>query len=573
MIRFWRQLLPAYIFTKPVFIGTYLWALLIHFADSINNDSGNVILRVLIITTLHMGVYAILFLFKQIILDRVKPRLVPLLTLATLALIGLARGFLLEKWLISWDISVSQDVGLRMQTSLVLCLTSFSVGIVATANSRMHQRKSGQLLNELIHLRKIKTDALARVRSINSESIEMIKNQLNAYVKSMHGKSVSDILQILRIMIDTVVQPLSRQLEVQAINLYLPISREDRIQVDWFRAFKTGLNPGKINYALMPFLMIACSLPTIIRNSSFNLAFFSLPLAYCVGFLIGKFFSINFIDKTSNFGLYLFASVCTGFAMGVCTLRMTQNYDSPYGFMILATITYPITASLVSMVSSADAQLVTATKQRAQATEMLEWNISRIREIEHQNQRNLARALHGSVQAKLASAYLELEKINLEKVDNSERVNQILAEIQESIQTFDMRRPEHFDLSKLMSNIKENWISVAQVNCQISDEDLESIHQDVMVGTTLVDVIPELVFNAIKHGKATVIDIFIGFKNESVVELAVQDNGRYELIDMGSGLGTKILNESAISWNRERVAGQTVSRAEFAFSLDMALPS
>jgi signal transduction histidine kinase len=225
------------------------------------------------------------------------------------------------------------------------------------------------------------------------------------------------------------------------------------------------------------------------------------------------------------------------------------------------------------MVSSADAQLVTATKQRAQATEMLEWNISRIREIEHQNQRNLARALHGSVQAKLASAYLELEKINLEKVDNSERVNQILAEIQESIQTFDMRRPEHFDLSKLMSNIKENWISVAQVNCQISDEDLESIHQDVMVGTTLVDVIPELVFNAIKHGKATVIDIFIGFKNESVVELAVQDNGRYELIDMGSGLGTKILNESAISWNRERVAGQTVSRAEFAFSLDMALPS
>jgi hypothetical protein len=39
MIRFWHQLLPAYIFTIPVFVGTYLWSLLIHFADPVNSDS------------------------------------------------------------------------------------------------------------------------------------------------------------------------------------------------------------------------------------------------------------------------------------------------------------------------------------------------------------------------------------------------------------------------------------------------------------------------------------------------------------------------------------------------------
>ena len=157
-------------------------------------------------------------------------------------------------------------------------------------------------------------------------------------------------------------------------------------------------------------------------------------------------------------------------------------------------------------------------------------------------------------------------------MDTSERINQILAEIENTIQAFDNHQPERIDLPKLVSNIRDNWASVAEVNCHISDEDLKSIHRDVMIGTTLIDVIPELVFNAIKHGKASLINIFIGFKNERVVELVVQDNGRNELINVGSGLGTKILNESAISWNRERVTAQTVTRAEFAFSLDMALP-
>ena len=127
MIRFLHQLAPAYIFTKPVFIGTYLWALLLHFADSINNDSGNAILRIVVVTTLHAGVYGALFIFKQLILDRVKPGLVPSLTLGTLAIIGISRGFVFENWLFAWDISSPRDYGLRMQTSLFNTLCSFSV--------------------------------------------------------------------------------------------------------------------------------------------------------------------------------------------------------------------------------------------------------------------------------------------------------------------------------------------------------------------------------------------------------------------------------------------------------------
>jgi signal transduction histidine kinase len=316
--------------------------------------------------------------------------------------------------------------------------------------------------------------------------------------------------------------------------------------------------------------MIFSALPTVIENSSSVFDNLFVFLAYFVAVLIGKVFSFIFTDKSADFGKYLFATLATGFIMGLSALPSTQNYDSPYGFLILSTLTYPVTSSLISMLFSANEQLAIATKNLAKATQELEWNVARIREAQHQNQRNLARALHGSVQAKLASAYLELEKINLGEIDSPEKVGQLLAEIQESIAKINTQQPDHEDLPGLITKTQENWDSVAAVTSQILD--LELIQQDVLCVVALIDVIPELVFNAIKHGKANTIEISIKLKDQRVVELIVQDNGIHELTDLGSGLGTKIMNESAISWKRERVTGYTITSAEFAYSLEESLP-
>ena len=257
--------------------------------------------------------------------------------------------------------------------------------------------------------------------------------------------------------------------------------------------------------------------------------------------------------------------------MGLSALPSTRNYDSPYGFLILSTLTFPVTSSLISMLFNANNQLTIASKRLTQANQELEWNVARIREAQHHNQRNLAQALHGSVQAKLASAYLELEKIDQGKIDNPEKVDQLLVEIQDSIATINTMQPEHEDLLRLIAKTKENWVSIAAVTSQLSD--LELIQQDVLCVVALIDVIPELVFNAIKHGKATEIEISIKLKDQRIVELTVKDNGVNELIELGSGLGTKIMNESAILWKRERVSGYTVTSAEFAYSLEKLLPN
>lgn len=568
-LRLWRQLLPAYIFTTPIVIGTYCWALLVHFSDSINNDSGNIFSRFVIITTLHIGVYGALFLSKQILLDRVRAALVPALTLVTLILIGAARGFFLENWLYALDITNSLDLNLRMGTSLINTVSSFSVAIIATAQARNHQLKNAHLLNELERLASIKLHALAGIKAVDSRAVENIKAELDLYVNSMQGRSVSELLTILREMIDKVVQPLSRRIENEP-NLWVPpAAREVKFHVDWYKAFKAGLYPGKINYALIPLLMIFSSLPTVLKNTPLTLAFFTLILTYCTGLLVGKIFKSIFTNNSVNHVLYLLVTLLSGFAMGLTSLLMTSDYKAPFGFLILGTIFYPVTASIISMVANADEQIVNDTKGLALATQELEWNIARIRETQHQNQRNLARALHGSVQAKLASSYLELERISLMGGDASEKLDQIIAQIRGSIAGIDTLHHDHDDLPKVMAKTQENWASLAEISYQVSDRDLAMIQRDPLCAFTLFDAIPELVFNAIKHGKASSIHISVGFKNERSVELTVRDNGLHELVEMGSGLGTKILNESTLSWGRERHNAHTITKAEFAFSTNL----
>jgi len=80
-------------------------------------------------------------------------------------------------------------------------------------------------------------------------------------------------------------------------------------------------------------------------------------------------------------------------------------------------------------------------------------------------------------------------------------------------------------------------------------------------------VIPELCFNSIKHGKANELQVVIEQNSPKTIVLKVQDNGK-QFVEKTSkkGLGTKLLEECAISWKREKEQGLIVTSAEFALS-------
>jgi signal transduction histidine kinase len=568
MMRYWRLLLPAYLFTWPVFLSTFAWALLVHFIDSVNNDSGNILKRIVIITALHLMIYGILYLAKNIYLDRIKPRFVPSLLLLTVGMAAIFRGYIMEIWLFNWDITSSLDVDLRMRTSFLNSTISISVAIIAAANTRRHHMTKAHLVNEAARLESVKANAQASIRSIENEAIAGIKKELLRHVDLMSGARPVEILAILRTMIDKVVQPLSRKLETEFEPWAPPKLNEAEVRVDWYRAFRTSLTPGSIQSGFVPFLMCLVATPTVLEHAEFLPAVLGLMFTLCVGFIVGKLLS-KFVGKENDsFVAYLFVTLTTGLAMGVSTLPLTQDFDSPFGLLMLGIFFYPFTSSIISLLTGADQQLAKSSEALARTTEELEWNVARVRETQYLSQTALARNLHGTVQAKLASTYLEIEKLQSLNQTTEIKLESLVQGVRDSIIAISSTKDDSENFAEVIEKVRENWSAIAEISVAFPNDQLSHLQRDSLCMATLVDVIPELVFNAIKHGGATQVHIGLSLLSDRVLSLVVTDNGMSNLKDTKIGLGTRILNDYSISWGRERIDNKTITFAEFAFSVD-----
>jgi signal transduction histidine kinase len=236
--------------------------------------------------------------------------------------------------------------------------------------------------------------------------------------------------------------------------------------------------------------------------------------------------------------------------------------------LILSTTFYPFASSIISLLTNADEQVRNASKELEKTTQELEWNVARIRESQHRSQRELARSLHGTVQAKISSSYIELENLKRAGQLTEQKLSEVLKEIETAISSIGANPGSVEDLISVLEKVKENWAAVAEIAISIDSDDVSTIDQDPLSKIALFDVVPELVFNAVKHGQATHIKVSIYFIDDRTIRLDVLDNGSQGLLESRVGLGTKILDESAISWLRERRDNQTLTSANFAFKID-----
>jgi hypothetical protein len=70
----------------------------------------------------------------------------------------------------------------------------------------------------------------------------------------------------------------------------------------------------------------------------------------------------------------------------------------------------------------------------------------------------------------------------------------------------------------------------------------------------------------LKHGKASEVKVSVEQNSPKTILLKVQDNGKKIAEKSTRGLGTKLLEECAISWKREKANNLVTTSAEFAIS-------
>jgi hypothetical protein len=171
-----------------------------------------------------------------------------------------------------------------------------------------------------------------------------------------------------------------------------------------------------------------------------------------------------------------------------------------------------------------------------------------------------ARYIHAEVQSQLLACKLLLLKAA--ESDFELFSPETLAQILERMGR--IAAPYQSPLAKATNNrlpeIAQAWKGLAEIEYELIPELAEFNSQSEIIS----QLIEEAVINAIRHGKASKVSIIAKATN-SAISVSIRDNGSLDEAEVGSGLGTILLNSFADSWTLERVEEQSLLTFSVSF--------
>ena len=558
--------LPRFFFSPSVFITMFLWTSYVHFLDFTNNRSGEYLLRFAIITIVFL--IAIIFMFFAFVLFiKVDKKYQPYFLLISVMIAAAMRGYLLDVLLNQFLIQSDARPAFRIASSVLNFTMSAVLATIANGKVREHSTGVQRLVREQDRLSYVEKVTKENLQEFDAKQIEPIKNQLLASLKTLKSQGVEQALLTIRKTIDEIVQPLSRSLDELISQWNPPEVAQKETKINWKTAARQAAVLKEVDPTITPLIISFIAIPTVISNYGQVTGGIIILQTLVTGFFI--YSSIKkLVSKvsTSATGFFL-ALILSGLIQSSLTLIWSYPIDSSLGILLLAPGAVMVVGFLVALVNTASRQLNEVLIDISQTTKDLSWAVSRIRNEQHQRSRNLGRKLHGEIQARFSSAFLMLENNQNDPVKAKSLISEIANNLEKDVINLQETKSHTQDLDSVFENVQQTWQGLATITFSVEQKLKKIIQNDNLCQTAIVDVIPELCFNSIKHGKANELKVLIEQNSPKTIVLKVQDNGQQmEEKSFKVGLGTKLLEECAISWKREKEQGLIVTSAEFAFS-------
>jgi signal transduction histidine kinase len=561
MREYWKLIQPGYLFSWPVFIPVYLWALLVHFSDSILNAPGDYLSRFFIVTSLHLMFFGLLYLAKILYLDRIKPSFVPIALIATIVWAAAVRGYLFQAWLFAWGIDDQPDADLRVKSSILNMLIATLTSLIAYANSQRRNLIYSELLMENSRLELVKADLN---QDFAKGAIDSSTEELRRRLGTLSGMDQKRAAESIKSIIEEVVSPLSRNLETTFTHWTPPIQSRQVLRINWREVLSESFRPQNVNYRLIPFLLVFIASPIILANTPLLSALLQQSLTVSIGVVVGNLFQRLYRNRQGRIWEYFLITSITGLAMGISSLNFTRNYSDPQGFLRPAVIYYVLLASILSVLRVAELKRRNLTLQLEQTKNELEWQIARVKDSQRLRYKGFARHLHGPVQAHLTKMMFQLQGDG-DRATKDRFLEEATKELEEMLSDSAKIDAPKESLSEVFMKVRDTWKGLVEISFDIPNGLLEAIESDPLCGSALIDVVPELIFNSIRHGKASHVQIRFESPNADFVRLTITDNGAVRGQSASKGLGTRMLDESSISWARSYEDGQSVTTALFAY--------
>lgn len=469
----------------------------------------------------------------------------------------IARAWALAGLVPALGLANTFELGYRIGSSLVAQLGVLLIFAVVVSAQAQHgsqqaaleaQREALSDLNRTMRARLDETVSTLRaeVRRTIDPLIRDVDAELEALTRSV---DVGPLRESIRSAVDDDLRPLSHRLAV-ATDV-----TEVLASVEYRTASGRSPLPRRMPVArlsrpiLFGFLMALISTSQSLREFSFPLVLsFPVVSGVLVGLLmaaargiVGRWAPPLWTGITVV-ALAGGASVLVGVVVQPLLGLPVPQFINGAAFLVGAMV-----AVLIALYAAVDQRRAgTEEALRTSIVELMEAS-SLLRQHAFAARRHLSYVIHGSIQSALHSAALRLA--TMETPDEAV-ISTIRQDISEATARLDEPVSPYVMLVDTLQEIADLWSGTCDVRWTMDHRTVRAVAESPVAAMSITEIIRECVTNAVRHGRARSVTVRIQRSGDGRVVLDITDDGGGVAASAVPGLGSHMLDEMCVSWQR-----------------------
>jgi len=552
-------------FSGPgVFVPTLLYTLLLHLVDASVRQESPIIYRLLFVLIIHISMYTVIKFARQYLFPADEGRFQLLKVAAILIAAAIFRAYLMHYFSEGIELFKTDNFLFRVTNSVQNMPIAFAVSAVATEAYREWQERRDALVRDNTRLRQLIQNASVMAKVEHQRLVDTVTGQLLRFVREVERSKPGEVIDNLRNGISTIVRPLSQEIDAQ--EYVEAATKSERIRISFRQVIRGVGNSRPLEPILMPLAVTWIGTPYLVSNFGwaawppFILGVFlvATPTYSVFQFVIAKLKP----SWQTVWILVLFSAVFTAIFEALAVLAVVGTYGNLRQLLAVFLTFNVLWAFMFTGTAGIIGQLNLAEKELEATQEKLTWALARETEVQRQHARHLAVALHGPVQTAVGASIIRLETAALKGEISQELIGEVSQLIYSSLEEL-QDDDDAVDLTKVRADVQATWDGICEIVSTTSKEAFEAVAKDDVAVKLIAEIIPELVFNAIKHGGATHLVIGVDEPVGQRVTLQMLDDGTKFEQKAGStdkgGLGLRHLNESALRITRTNLDGQNLT--------------
>lgn len=373
----------------------------------------------------------------------------------------------------------------------------------------------------------------------------------------------------LRAVAHGVVRPMSHQLAAKMPEIELPPVKVSDYRLDLPLLAAQATRPGRI--PITPISLVAFVLPVayyfLLPSGGFPVlpAAAGAALVWVLGTAMNRMFARSIAGMDT--GARAAALTVELLVLSVSYLALGQLLLFDLGRIpqtaVSALIILPGLGWLMMFFGSVS-RLHEASAARVEAlSERLRWEVARANAELRAQRRQMARQLHGPLQAALNAGAVRMDRAQTERVD-PELAIAVRKSIVEAMTELVLERFRTRDVHVALERVRGTWSGLCEISFDAADEVMAQLATDPVCASAVMDIVTEACSDSVRHGRASHVLISLG-RSDDVLHIEVVDDGSGVIEGWQAGLGSAFLDAVTVWWSRESTGVGTRLVADVPF--------